>query len=211
MTVSPLPIEQHCRQYLVDNMLEDAAHDMAHVERVVSAARKLAQQESADLSIILPAAWLHDCINLPKNHPDRARASTYSAEHAIHFLDQHGYTAKQLSEIHHAIAAHSYSAGIAPRTLEAKIIQDADRLDALGAIGTIRCLQVGQLLARPLYHSEDPFCQGRFPDDNAYTLDHFYTKLLKLSRTMNTQAGKLEAERRSQFMLQFLTQLSQEI
>ena len=64
-----------------------------------------------------------------------------------------------LPEIRHAIEAHSYSAGIAPRTIEAKVVQDADRLDALGAIGLARCIAVGAALGRPLYEPDDPFCR----------------------------------------------------
>ena len=89
----------------------------------------------------------------------------------------------------HAIEAHSYSAGIPPQSIEAKVVQDADRLDALGAIGVARCIAVGSALGRPLYQADDPFCSARSPDDSGASVDHFYSKLLKLATTMQTAAA----------------------
>ncbi len=90
-------------------------------------------------------------------------------------------------------------------------MQDADRLDALGAIGVARCIAVGAALGRPIYLAQDPFCTAREPDDAGASIDHFYTKLLKLAGTMQTAAGRREAERRSEFMRSFLDQLRSEI
>ncbi len=116
------------------------------------------------------------------------------------FLQDAGYPPACLPDIRHAIEAHSFSAGIAPRTVEAKVVQDADRLDALGAIGLARCIAVGTALGRPLYEPEDPFCRARTPDDGGASVDHFYAKLLKLAGTMQTAAGRREAERRTAFL-----------
>ena len=189
----------------------DAAHDRAHVRRVVTTALDLARTEEADARIVLPAAWLHDCVALPKDHPDRHRASQRAAEKAVSFLEDAGYPADHLSGIRHAIEAHSYSAGIEPRSVEAQVVQDADRLDALGAIGIARCFMVGGALDRQLYHPGDPFCTSRAPDDGTYTLDHFYEKLLDLPATMQTSAGRAEARRRAGFMRTYLDRLSAEI
>ncbi len=112
---------------------EDAAHDISHIYRVVNTAKSFAQAEQAVLEVVIPAAWLHDCVQVPKNHPDRAKASQLAAQEAIIFLQECGYPDRYHEAIAHAIEAHSFSAGIAPQTLEAKIVQDADRLDALGA------------------------------------------------------------------------------
>ena len=120
-------------------------------------------------------------------------------------------TSAALPAIRHAIEAHSFSAGIAPETLEAKVVQDADRLDALGAIGLARCIAVGAALGRPVYEPNDPFCRERVPDDRGASVDHFYTKLLKLAGTMQTAAGRREAERRTAFLRAFLAQLESEI
>ncbi|EAR57382.1 putative two-component regulator with metal-dependent phosphohydrolase, HD region [Photobacterium sp. SKA34] len=189
----------------------DAAHDQAHVLRVVKVAKQLAKQEQAQLNIILAAAYLHDCVAVAKNDPRRKQASTLAANKAIEFLSDKQLLLEHHDDIHHAIMAHSFSADIKPLTLEAKIVQDADRLDALGAIGLTRCIQVGTALGRPLYALEDPFCKKRQPDDTTYTLDHFYIKLLDLADTMQTDTAKIEAVKRIEFMKSYLLQLESEI
>jgi uncharacterized protein len=189
----------------------DADHDRAHVERVVTTATRLAQETEANAAVVVPAAWLHDCVVVPKDDPARDAASTRAAKAAGQFLEEAEYPAELIPSIRHAIAAHSYSAGIPPETLEAKVVQDADRLDALGAIGIARCFMVGGALDRPLYAPDDPFCDDRPPDDATYTLDHFYDKLLGLPATMQTEAGRAEAERRAAFMRTYLDQLRDEI
>ncbi|VAW31887.1 Metal-dependent phosphohydrolase, partial [hydrothermal vent metagenome] len=172
---------------------------------------RLAEEEDANLEIVIPAAWLHDCVTLPKNAPNRREASTLAAAKAIRFLQSIQYPEQYLAAIAHAVEAHSFSAGIQPTTLEAKVVQDADRLDAIGAIGVARCLMVGGGLERPLYNPTDPFCQVREPDDLQYTIDHFYRKLFKISQTLHTQAAQGEAAQRIAFMHTFLDQLRQEI
>lgn len=189
----------------------DAAHDLLHIRRVVASARRLAAAEGARLEIVLPAAWLHDCVSIPKDSPLRATASTVAAEAACDFLAASGYPPDLLPAIAHAIAAHSFSAGIVPETIEAKVVQDADRLDALGAIGLARCLMLGGEIHRPLYHAAEPFPATRSPDDRAYTIDHFYTKLLSLAGTMRTASARAEAERRTAFLRAFLDQLATEL
>ncbi|MFT5880492.1 MAG: hypothetical protein ACI86X_001620 [Moritella sp.] len=121
------------------------------------------------------------------------------------------YPPQHLAAIHHAIVAHSFSANVTPVTVEAKVLQDADRMDALGAIGIARCLLVGGKLDRQLYSRLDPLCEQREPDDNVYTIDHFFTKLLTLGESMQTQTAKTEAARRSHYMRGFLTQLQSEL
>ncbi|ASJ95164.1 MULTISPECIES: HD domain-containing protein [Shewanella] len=198
-------------QFLQGITPSDAAHDLQHVARVVKTAKRLCASESACAEVVVPAAWLHDCVALAKDDPQRHLCSTLAADKAIAFLTEVGYPEQYLAAIHHAILAHSYSAGIAPETLEAKIVQDADRLDALGAIGVVRCLQVGTSLGRALYHSQDPFCHSRVVDDSRYTLDHFKQKLFTLADTMQTASAKEEAERRTRVMQDFLAQLAEEI
>jgi uncharacterized protein len=203
--------EPRLRRFVADQPDADPGHGPVHLERVVATAVRLAQEEGARLDIVLPAAWLHDCVHVAKDSPGRANASRLAADHALRFLESSGYPAECLPDIRHAIEAHSYSAGIAPRTIEAKVVQDADRLDALGAIGLARCVAVGAALGRPLYEPEDPFCRSRAPDDRGAAVDHFYSKLLKLAGTMQTAAGRREAARRTKFLESFLAQLESEI
>ena len=189
----------------------DAAHDMTHIMRVVTNAKRIAAETEADLAVVIPAAWLHDCVSVPKDSPLRSQASRLAAVEAAAFLAEAGYDGALIPAIGHAIEAHSFSAEIPPTTLEAQVVQDADRLDAIGAIGIARCLQTGTAMGRALYNSAEPFPITREPDDNVSTIDHFYTKLLKLAGTMQTEAGRQEAERRTVFMQRYLDQLSAEI
>lgn len=199
------------RAFLARQTAVDAAHDLAHIQRVVQNAVHFAQVEQADLHVVFPAAWLHDCVIVPKDSPQRPYASRLAADTASQFLREQAYPEQYLDAIAHAIAAHSFSAGIPPETIEAKVVQDADRIDAIGAIGIARAFAVGGALQRPLYHPDDPFCRRRPPDDFLATVDHFYTKLFKLVDTMQTAVGRQEAEKRTHFMRSYLSQLGQEI
>src|SRR6185503_808605 len=125
------------------------------------------------LEVVIPAAWLHDCVTVPKDSPQRSTASRLAAAAAGDFLHASGYPAEHIPAIQHAIEAHSCSAGIAPHTSEAMVVQDADRLDALGAIGIARILMLGGALGMPLYDPHEPFPETRPPDDRANVLDHF--------------------------------------
>lgn len=190
---------------------DDPAHDVAHFKRVVAAARKIAQQESARLEVVIPAAWLHDLVNVPKNDPRRAQASRLSAAAATDYLASIDYPSEFFADIAHAIEAHSYSAQIEARTLEARIVQDADRLDGLGAIGIARCFSVGALLKRRFYDPADPFGRDRPWDDQVQSLDHFEVKLFKVVETLQTAAGRAEGQSRARFMRGYLKQLETEV
>ncbi|WP_406734405.1 HD domain-containing protein [Vibrio scophthalmi] len=197
--------------FVKQQMLQDQAHDIHHILRVVKTAKQLCQGEGAQIEVVLPAAYLHDCVSLAKNHPDRSQSSQLAAEKALSFLRTIDYPQTYLPLIHHAIVAHSYSANIIPTTMEAQIVQDADRLDALGAIGIARCLQVSCELGVDLYHPDDPFCLQRAADDRRFAIDHFYLKLFKLADSMNTESARAEAQTRTQFMRDYLAQLSKEV
>lgn len=189
----------------------DTAHDLAHVRRVVATARRLGELEGADMAVVLPAAWLHDCVVVAKDSADRSRASRLAAAKATSWLQARGYPAEKIPSIAHAIAAHSFSAGIPAETLEARVVQDADRLDSLGAIGIARCFVVGGLMGRPIYDEAEPFPTQRAPDDRRASVDHFYTKLFKLAATMQTPTGRRMAEERTAVMHDYLDRLAGEI
>lgn len=199
------------RSFLRTRTGHDPAHDLPHIERVVLNTRHLAAAEKLSLEVLLPAAYLHDCLHVPKDSPLRSRASALAADHAISFLQSVQYPAIHLEAIHHAITAHSFSANIPTETPEARVLQDADRLDALGAIGLSRCLMLGGHMDSSLYHLDDPFCENRSPEDARYCLDHFYAKLLTLADTMQTKAGRALARERTAFLKSFLAQLKTEI
>lgn len=191
--------------------VEDPAHDLLHFKRVVSTAKKLCKEENAKFEIVVPAAWLHDYVIVPKNDPRRSQASRLSATEALKFLKQIDYPEMYYAEIAHAIEAHSFSANIETKTIEAKIVQDADRLDGLGAIGLARCFATAGLMKRSFYSEEDPFCIERPADDSQFTIDHFYVKLFKTADTLKTKSGRQEGLRRVEIMKKYLFDLKDEI
>ena len=189
----------------------DAAHDLAHVARVWATARTIADTEGGDLAILLPAVHLHDLVNLPKDHPDNSRASRLSADAARPHLKALGYDRAQIDAIAHAIAAHSHSAQIPPETLEAKILQDADRLDALGGIGLARWLMVSGQLGRQIAHPDDPFAANRPLDQDRWSLDHYALKLWPMTGTMQTPTGRRMACERLKPLSDFVAALANDL
>jgi uncharacterized protein len=121
-------------------------------------------------------------------------------------------SAAQVETALSAIGDHRYRDGKVPEAIEGKLLQDADRLDALGAIGIARCFAKSSLTGRRLYSPDDPFCTtGREPEDDRYTIDHFYSKLLKLRDTFHTASARELAERRHAFLTAFLEEMRLEL
>ena len=189
----------------------DGAHDLGHLRRVWKTAQRIADTEPCDRETLCAACFFHDLVNLPKSHTDRARASALSASAATTFLATTGFPAAKLAAVAHAITAHSFSANITPKTPEARILQDADRLEALGAIGLARMFHVAGSLGGDLFDPEDPMAQNRRLDDRAYALDHLETKLLKLPAMMQTAMGRTLGQERADFLIAFRAQLLHEI
>ncbi len=200
---------------------DDPAHDLLHFKRVVKTARRLCEIEGGKIEVVLPAAWLHDFVIIPKNDPRREIASRLSAEAAIIYLHSVGYADESgvpiqlqnvlYQNIAHAIEAHSFSANITAKSLEAKIVQDADRLDGIGAIGVARCFATAGIMKSSFYSDEDPFCATREPNDKVFTVDHFYRKLFKTAASLQTSAGREEGLKRVERMKQYLSDLAAEI
>ena len=176
---------------------DDGAHDSNHLERVWrNAEALLAHHPQADALVVLAACWLHDLVNLPKNDPLRHMASRQSAELARRQLAELGFPAQKLDGVAHAIEAHSFSAAIPATTIEAQIVQDADRLDGLGAVGLARMFYIAGRMGSALAHGSDPLGRGRELNDKAYSLDHIAVKLALLPGMMQTAAGRALAEQR---------------
>ena len=189
----------------------DAAHDFEHIMRVLKNATVIAMKEKADIKVITAAVLLHDIVSYPKSDPRSKNSSLESAEESKKILKKYDFSQDEINIISDAIRDHSFSRGVIPSTIEGKILQDADRLDALGAIGIARTFAVGGAANRPFYNKDDPFCKRRSPNDKTWTLDHFYKKLLLLEKTMNTKTGKIEARKRIKIMKKFLDELKKEI
>ncbi|HFK3783648.1 TPA: phosphohydrolase [Klebsiella oxytoca] len=191
----------------------DAAHDISHFRRVWATAQRLAEESDADRLVILTACYFHDIVSLAKNHPERSRSSAMAAEQTLTILqsDFPDFPPERYAAVLHAIEAHSFSAGMAPRGEEAKIVQDADRLEALGAIGLARVFAVSGALNNILFDADDPFADRRELDDKKYALDHFQCKLLRLPETMQTEKGRAMALHNARFLVQYMAKLSAEL
>lgn len=198
------------RQKLEASERKDPGHDLAHLYRVASLSLDLAGGR-VDRRNLVAAALLHDYVNVPKSSPDRSRASELCADAAHSILLSLGFAEGDRKEICEAIRDHSFSRGDRPASLLGQILQDADRLEALGAVGVLRAASIGTQMGSGFFDAEDPWAARRSLDDRAHTVDHFFTKLLKLPETMNTPEGRAEAEKRAEFMRGFLRQLGREI
>ena len=192
-------------------MKTDPAHDFNHIMRVYKNAQKLCKKEKGNEKLVLSAVLLHDIISYSKSDNRSKISSLKSAEYAKKILKKLDFTVEEIQIVSDAIRDHSFSRGKTPQTLEGKILQDADRLDAIGAIGIARVFAVGGSEKRPFYNNEDPFCKKRKPDDQVWTLDHFYKKLMKLESLMNTKAAKIEAKKRTKVLNAFLSELKREL
>ncbi len=183
---------------------DDGAHDLNHLQRVWRTAQQLlAQYPQADALVVMAACYLHDLVNLPKNHPERQLASRQAAALASNELAALGFPADKLAATAHAIEAHSFSANITPQTLEAQIVQDADRLDALGAVGLARLFYTAGRMNSQLAHPDDALGASRTLDDREYALDHIAVKLATLPASMQTEAGKALGEARLAWLYRF--------
>jgi uncharacterized protein len=201
----------YCKQ--MEKEQGDASHDVSHFMRVAKAACEIASLEEAhaDCLVVVAAAYFHDIVSLPKNHPEAYLSSKLAAEKAVNILANLQFPSAKLHDVYHAIHAHSFSAQVEPRTLEAKIVQDADRLEALGALGVLRTFYLSGRLGSQPYHSEDPFAASRPLNDKSFALDHFYCKLFKLPAQLRTQGGRQLAEKRALFLQRFIDEIASEL
>ena len=190
---------------------KDAAHDFEHILRVYKNAQKICKKENANEKLVLSAVLLHDLVLYSKSDKRSKFSSIRSAQKSKQILKKHGFSDKEITIISDAIRDHSFSQRKIPDSIEGKILQDADRLDAIGAIGIARVFATGGSLGRPFYNPDDAFCKQRKPDDHVWTVDHFFQKLLKLESLMNTKSGKIEAKKRTKILKEFLAQLKEEI
>ncbi len=205
-------LQQALRGIAASEMRQDTGHDLAHLDRVWCNCQRIMENEAgATPAWLLAAAYLHDLVNLSKSDLHRDQASRRSAKAAQPHLTALGFDTVAQEAITHAIEAHSFSAAISPTTIEAKILRDADRLDAIGAIGIARTFMISGQMQTPLYDAADPFAHNRPLDDRAYALDHWEQKLLGLADTLCTQSAKTIAAERVAFMRLYLAQLGKEI
>lgn len=203
--------EQKFISYYDGKSFSDKSHDLFHFKRVWKICQKLNSDGEANSLVLLAASYFHDVINYPKNSPKRSLSSIDSSIEAERILLSLGFPVEHLKNTKHCIVAHSYSAKVEAETLEAKIVQDADRMESLGAIGIARTFYVSGLMGSSLFESSDPGAKYRDLNDKKYALDHFKVKLYKIAETMKTEKGKLEAEKRLDVLKKFASQLEEEL
>ena len=194
----------------------DLAHEALHVLRVYRWALRLSVGAGADPDLAGAAALVHDLVNIPKESAKRSIASSLSSAESTPHLRLAGYSSRETEEIADAVRTCSWSSGLPPSGPLGAVLQDADRLDAIGAIGIARTFATAQAMASRgapliLWAPEDPTCREREPDDRAFALDHFERKLLRLVDGMNLEAAMLEAEKRHALMRSFLMTLRREL
>jgi uncharacterized protein len=197
------PFSDLAAALLPASLTTDGAHDTGHLARVWRNARAIQVKEGGDLEILAAAVLLHDCVTVPKDSPLRSQASRLAATEATSQLRNLGWSDKRIAWVASAIESHSYSAGIAPTTLEACIMQDADRLDAIGFTGIARCFYTAGRMGSSLYEASDPRARHRTVDDAAFALDHFSAKLLRLADGFKTATGQVLAARRHEVVRYF--------
>lgn len=193
--------------------IDDLAHGWEHVGRVYALTLHIAEREQGDRFIVGMAALLHDLgRSVPRN--ETRHHADLSVTLATTLMQDANVPNPQQEAILHAVIAHSFSRGVEPRTQEARIVRDADRLDGLGAIGVLRWAVTGALRRTPdtrSYHPQDPFGQQHPLDDSRYMLDHFSSKLLRLEETMLTETGRILAQERTAFMRSYLAEFRREL
>jgi uncharacterized protein len=143
----------------------DPAHDFLHVQRAWKNAQRIVQVTPADVDVVGPAVLLHELFNYPKDDPRSPWSGDVCAEYARDVLVHVDYPREKRDQVLDCIRFHSFSRGVVPSHIEGKIVQDADRLDALGAIGITRLLAASAHMKIPFYHATDPFAQHRDLDD----------------------------------------------
>jgi uncharacterized protein len=182
---------------------EDGSHDLSHLVRVWRNTKNLHAEEGGDLEILAAAVLLHDCVSVAKDSPLRSQASRLAAKESRIRLAALGWELSRIDIVASAIESHSFSAGVPPTSLEGCILQDADRLDAIGFCGIARCFYTAGRLGSRLYDFTDPEGKIRSLDDSRNALDHFPKKLLTLVGSFKTRKGQELARERHQQVLAF--------
>jgi len=206
-----MKVLESLKQEMQLKMSNEPAHDFDHIMRVYKNAQKICKKEKTHEKLVLCAVLLHDVISYPKTDKRSKLSSFKSSEASKQILKKYNFTEDEIQIISDAIQNHSFSQNKTPKTIEGKILQDADRLDAIGAIGIARVFAVAGSEKRPFYSIDDPFCKKRNPDDYKWALDHFFKKLMLLESLMNTKSGKTEAKKRTKVLKYFLSELKKEL
>lgn len=191
----------------------EAGHDWFHIERVYKTALTINESEAADTLVVSLAALLHDIADSKFNNGDEEIGPRIAGA----FMESLGLSPEIILHVKQIILNMSYKASLGTVTFHSKeleVVQDADRLDAIGAIGIARAFTYGGFKNRVLYDPAiapvEHMSKEAYKNTTAPTINHFYEKLLRLKDLMRTVQGKAMAQRRHDFMLQYLNQFYQE-
>ncbi len=187
-----------------------SGHGFDHVERVLRMAKLISKKEGGDMEIIEAAALLHDMARTKEDKNERLDHAAEGARMAKTYLKKISFPKNKIGKVVHCIAVHRFSRGKKPEIIEAKIIQDADRLDALGAIIITRVLSYGALHGLPVY---DPKIKPlkKYTGMKATAINHFYEKILKIiPSSFYTKTARKIAKQRYDFVVKFLDQFKKE-
>lgn len=188
---------------------EYSGHDWFHTLRVFKTATRIAEAEGADVGIVQLAALLHDVDDRklsPETYENKANARRFLTENKV--------DDEKIDEICRIIGEISFAEGVVPSTIEGKCVQDADRLDAIGAVGIARAFAYGGHHNRLMYHPDiapkTNMTKEEYVNSKSTTLNHFYEKLFLLADMMNTDAAKAIAREREEYMRGFLAEFMDE-
>ncbi|MEE6210524.1 HD domain-containing protein [Salarchaeum sp. III] len=186
------------------------AHDWFHVERVEANAERLAARRAdVDERVLRLSVLLHDIGRAREDRGEIEDHAEWGAEEAREILEERDAEEATVDAVAHCIRAHRYSNDVEPETAEAKVVSDADNLDALGAVGVARCFSYGGEIGSPIY---DPSLPPEADDSVAgeTQFNHVHKKLLDLPERMYTDAGRDLAEERAGFVREFAQRLEAE-
>jgi uncharacterized protein len=188
---------------LTQKYFKHAHHNKFHTQRVYSLAIKIGQKEKADLKVIKAAALLHDVARSLEDEGKIVDHATEGAKIAKAILRKTKFYPEKIEEVIHCIKVHRYSKRLKPKNLESKIIQDADRLDMLGAIGIARVFSRSGWINTPI-HDPKIHPKKTYDGKSLTAINHIYEKLLKSKNTFHTESAKKIAKKRHEFVEKFL-------
>jgi len=190
-----------------------SSHDYSHVLRVYNLCKIIGKGEgiNIDMDVLEAAALLHDLCRGYEKEDAGINHAEMSANVAEQILKKIGFPKDKIPKVVYAIRTHRFTKGILPETIEARVLQDADRIDTSGAIGIAMIFAYAGAHNRAIYSIDDPFAKKRKLDDNKYALDHFFNKILKLPNVIHTEVGKKICEKRIKFVKLYLEQFKKEL
>jgi uncharacterized protein len=191
---------------------EDPSHDWEHICRVFAYAHYIWEREGGDFEIISAGALFHDCVNLPKNDPRSSQSADLSAEEAGKVLSNiPEFPQSKVEAVKTCIREHSLSKGLRATTLESMIVQDADRLESTGIISLMRTFSSCGIMGGPFFDWKDPLCERHIPDGKKFGVDLIFSRLLKVSGTMNTKTARTLGTQSDERIRKFVGLLKEEL